>query len=183
MTELLIRALHFAAHKHRDQRRKDNEASPYINHPIDVMTILAIEAKIDDVNILAAALLHDTLEDTETTFEELQQHFGNLIAGIVVELTDDQDLPRPERYQLQQQKAVNYSREARLIRIADKIANTRDASRSPPATWSFERLEGHFNQSLDVMALLRKTHQEMEDLFDTAYQKAFELIRQLRNPD
>lgn len=169
METLLIRALKFAAQKHRDDRRKDVEASPYINHPIDVMSILAIEAGITDTDTLAAALLHDTLEDTDTSIEELRESFGPKITSIVIELTDDQELPRAERYAIQADKATRYSPEAKLIRLADKIANTRDASKSPPPSWSRERLLGHFNQSLSVVALIRGAHPVLEEIFDEAF--------------
>ena len=183
MHEMITRALIFAAHKHRDQRREDPEQSPYINHPIAVMSILALEAKIDDPVVLSAALLHDTLEDTDTTVEELKEVFGDEITNVVIELTDDQALPRAERYAMQKQKAMGYSPEAKLIRIADKIANTRDAYASPPSAWSVDRLEGHFTHSYGVMALLRETNAQLETLFDEIYHKTADLIKKLRNPD
>lgn len=98
---LLLRALSFAAHKHRDQRRKDAEASPYINHPIALAEVLAGEGGVTDIDVLAAALLHDTIEDTATTFEELVGHFDGGIAAMVAEVTDDQKLPKAERKRLQ----------------------------------------------------------------------------------
>ena len=103
---LLLRALSFAAHKHRDQRRKDAEASPYINHPIALAEVLTGEGGIDDIEVLAAALLHDTIEDTATTQEELREHFGERIAGMVAEVTDDKDLPKAERKRLQIEHAA-----------------------------------------------------------------------------
>src|SRR5512138_2638809 len=86
---LLLKALAFAAHKHRDQRRKDADASPYINHPIALADVLVNEGGVTDVEVLCAALLHDTVEDTETTPEELEREFGREIAEIVIELTDN----------------------------------------------------------------------------------------------
>jgi (p)ppGpp synthase/HD superfamily hydrolase len=85
---IVLAASAFAAHKHRDQRRKGAEGSPYINHPIAVANVLANEAGIIDPIILAAALLHDTIEDTDTTPEELELKFGNDFAAIVIEVTD-----------------------------------------------------------------------------------------------
>jgi guanosine-3',5'-bis(diphosphate) 3'-pyrophosphohydrolase len=98
---LVIRAAAFAAEKHRRQRRKDAEASPYINHPIALANVLAHEAEIDDAAVIAAALLHDTIEDTDTTAEELRAAFGREVAGVVVEVTDDKSLPKAERKQAQ----------------------------------------------------------------------------------
>jgi guanosine-3',5'-bis(diphosphate) 3'-pyrophosphohydrolase len=124
----LLRAASFAAHKHRDQRRKDVEASPYINHPIAVATVLAIEGGVTDEPILVAALLHDTVEDTATTFEELEQEFGRDVAELVREMTDDKSLDKDVRKQLQIAHAPAASSPAKQIKIADKICNIRDIS-------------------------------------------------------
>ena len=93
---LILDALGFAAHKHRDQRRKDAGATPYINHPIAVAKLL-VECGIDDPVILQAAILHDTIEDTETTREELERQFGDEVAAVVVEVTDDKRLEKAAR--------------------------------------------------------------------------------------
>src|SRR5450631_2287774 len=96
-TGLILRALAFAAHKHRDQRRKDVKASPYINHPIALADVLCNEGGIIDENVLCAALLHDTVEDTETTPAELTENFGKIISAIVMEVTDDKNIEKAER--------------------------------------------------------------------------------------
>ncbi|CAF4378621.1 unnamed protein product, partial [Adineta steineri] len=98
--EKFMHALQFAAHKHRFQKRKDSDGTPYINHPIGFAHILSNEAGIKDIDLLIVALLHDTVEDTETTHEELQQEFGTRIADLVAELTDDKNLPKAERKRL-----------------------------------------------------------------------------------
>ena len=123
---LVLKALEFAAHKHRDQRRKDPAASPYINHPIALANVLVNEGGVTDVEVLAAALLHDTVEDTATTPEELEEQFGARIARIVAEVTDDKALPKAERKRLQVVHAAELSREAKLVKLADKICNLRD---------------------------------------------------------
>src|SRR5881397_231154 len=91
---LLLKALAFAAHKHRDQRRKDAAASPYINHPIALANVLVKEGRVSDTDVLCAALLHDTVEDTATTRKELRRAFGARIAGIVAEVTDNKRLTK-----------------------------------------------------------------------------------------
>ena len=98
---VILKALQFAARKHKTQRRKDVDASPYINHPIAVANVLANEAGITEATTLAAALLHDTIEDTDTTAQELERAFGGEIAAIVMEVTDDKSLPKQRRKQLQ----------------------------------------------------------------------------------
>ena len=98
---LLLDALAFAAAKHRNQRRKDVDASPYINHPIALARVLSVEAGIHDETVIAAALLHDTIEDTETSYDELLARFGVAVAAIVAEVTDDKNLPKAERKALE----------------------------------------------------------------------------------
>jgi guanosine-3',5'-bis(diphosphate) 3'-pyrophosphohydrolase len=175
MSELLIKALQFAADKHRYQMRKD-EKTPYINHPIAVAHILAVEAGIDDEVLLAAALLHDTIEDTETTAEEMTSIFGQEITALVLEATDVQDVPREMRYATQLKKASHYSGRVKLLKLADKIANMRDATHTPPALWTNERRRIHFDQSLKVVDILRGTHEKLEALFDQAYADAIASI-------
>jgi guanosine-3',5'-bis(diphosphate) 3'-pyrophosphohydrolase len=143
-TALILAASNFAAHKHRDQRRKGGDALPYINHPIAVANLLANEAGITDPVVLAAAVLHDTIEDTDTTAEELEGAFGSDIAGVVVEVTDDKSLPKHERKRLQIEHAGHISHRAQLVKLADKICNLRDMTRSPPVDWSLERRREYF---------------------------------------
>src|SRR4029078_374254 len=125
---LVIRAVEFAAKKHRMQRRKDEDASPYINHPIALMSVLCVEANVCDPVILSGAALHDTIEATETTGEELEREFGSAIASIVSEMTDDKSLPKAERKRLQIEHAPDMSREGALVKLADKISNLRDVA-------------------------------------------------------
>jgi len=170
---LLLKALAFAAHKHRDQRRKDAEASPYINHPIALAEVLAGEGGVADIEVLAAALLHDTIEDTATTVEELQQQFGARIAAIVAEVTDDQKLPKAERKRLQIVHAAGLSGGAKLVKLADKICNLRDVAVRPPAKWDLERRREYFDWARQVIDGLRgapgASMRALEAAFDAAY--------------
>lgn len=166
---ILVSATAFAAEKHRNQRRKDEDASPYINHPIALASVLVKEAGIHDHAVLAAALLHDTIEDTATTSEELLKNFGELIAGVVVEVTDDKSLPKAERKRLQVEHAPSLSRQAKLVKLADKICNLRDMRHTPPANWSLERRREYFDWAKRVVDGLRGVHNRLEELFDAAY--------------
>ena len=166
---LLLRALSFAAHKHRDQRRKDAEASPYINHPIALAQVLAAEGGVSDIEVLAAALLHDTIEDTDTTGEELEREFGHRIAAIVVEVTDDTALPKAERKRLQIVHAAGISPGAKLVKLADKICNLRDVAERPPAHWDMARRREYFEWAKRVIDGLRGVHPKLEAAFDAAY--------------
>jgi guanosine-3',5'-bis(diphosphate) 3'-pyrophosphohydrolase len=165
----LIRAIDFAAAKHRNQRRKDEEASPYINHPIALTQVLKVEAEVSDIDVLCAALLHDTIEDTETTPEELRREFGPRVAGIVAEVSDDTSLPKTERKRLQVEHAPHLTREAKLVKLADKICNLRDMLDAPPAKWDLARRKEYFDWAKEVVDNLRGTHPRLETLFDEAY--------------
>jgi len=165
---LLLKALAFASLKHRDQRRKDAEASPYINHPIALADVLVNEGGVTDIEVLCAALLHDTVEDTATTHEELVNAFGSRIARIVAEVTDDKRLPKSERKRLQVEHAAALSREAKLVKLADKICNLRDVATRPPAHWDAARRREYFDWARQVIDGLRGVHPRLEAAFDAA---------------
>lgn len=162
----LLQALAFAADKHRNQRRKDAEASPYINHPIALADVLANEGGVTDENVLIAAILHDTIEDTETSADELRTRFGEAVTAIVLEVTDDKSLPKAERKRLQVAHAPHASREAKLVKLADKICNLRDLVASPPARWPLERRQAYFDWAKAVVDGLRGVHPALEHAFD-----------------
>jgi guanosine-3',5'-bis(diphosphate) 3'-pyrophosphohydrolase len=166
---LLLEALAFAAHKHRDQRRKDPDASPYINHPIALANVLVSEGGVTDVGVLCAALLHDTVEDTATTAHELEALFGPRIARIVAEVTDDKALPKAERKRRQVERAGGLSREAKLVKLADKICNLRDVAERAPASWDLARRREYFDWAKEVIDGLRGAHAGLEAAFDAAY--------------
>ncbi|MBI3186752.1 MAG: bifunctional (p)ppGpp synthetase/guanosine-3',5'-bis(diphosphate) 3'-pyrophosphohydrolase [Gammaproteobacteria bacterium] len=167
--KLIMQALSFAAHKHRDQRRKDVDASPYINHPISLASILINEGGVTDVNVICAALLHDTIEDTDTTPEELEQAFGFAIKTIVMEVTDDKLLPKVDRKRLQIEHAAHVSPQAKLVKLADKTSNLRDVAVNPPENWSLQRRQEYFDWAKQVIDQLRGVHPQLEALFDAAY--------------
>jgi guanosine-3',5'-bis(diphosphate) 3'-pyrophosphohydrolase len=167
-TGAILTALQFAAFKHRDQRRKDHAASPYINHPIALAAVLWHEGGVRDANVICAALLHDTVEDTQTTPEELEKIFGRRIAAIVLEVTDDKLLPKAERKRRQIEHAPHLSRAAKLVKLADKICNLRDVADSPPPTWSLRRRRAYFDWARKVVAGLRGVSPRLERIFDDA---------------
>ena len=167
----VISAISFAADKHRNQRRKDIEASPYINHPIALANILANEAGIEDEKVLVAAILHDTIEDTETTTQELADLFGDDVTAIVLEVTDDKSLPKAERKRLQVEHAPTISRRAKLVKLADKIANLRDIAASPPADWPLTRQQEYFDWAKAVVDGLRGIHPTLKRIFDEVYKR------------
>lgn len=131
-----MRALQYAAFKHRDQRRKDTQETPYINHPINVSTILSVEGGIKDEAVLMAALLHDVVEDTDATFSDLEQQFGPDVTSLVREVTDDKSLEKQVRKQLQIENAAKTTGRAKLIKLADKLDNLRDLLKETPRGWT-----------------------------------------------
>ena len=167
----LIQAAYFAAEKHKTQRRKDAEKTPYINHPLALANVLAVECGIDDVEVICGALLHDTIEDTETEPAELIAAFGENITRIVLEVTDDKELLKIERKEAQVAHAPHISDQAKLVKLADKISNLRDISASPPIGWSVERKQEYFDWAARVIDGLRGVHPGLEALFDQIYSK------------
>jgi len=165
-------ALQFAARKHRQQRRKDAEQTPYINHPIALLNILVNEAHISDAVVLISALLHDTVEDTDTTRAEIAAQFGEAVATVVDQVTDDKSLPKATRKQLQVEHAATVSDRAKLVKLADKIANLRDIANSPPPDWSLARQQEYCDWGKRVVDQMRGTHPGLEALFDAAYDAA-----------
>lgn len=171
----LIETVAFAAQKHRDQRRKDVVASPYIDHPIALANVLANESGGTNLTALCAAALHDTVEDTDTTEDELIERFGSDTASVVIEVTDDPSLDKAGRKELQEH-APHLSYAARLVKLADKICNLRDILASPRADWPTERKGAYFEWAARVVAGLRGTHPGLETVFDGLYARRAEMV-------
>jgi guanosine-3',5'-bis(diphosphate) 3'-pyrophosphohydrolase len=172
---VVFRALRFAAEKHRRQRRKDSEASPYINHLIVVADTLTGCGVSDPVTIVAA-ILHDTIEDTDTTPAELEAEFGGEVRSVVEEVTDNKALPKAARKQRQIEHAPRLSPRAKLIKTADKIANVRDMTDAPPADWPLQRREEYLDWAAKVVRGCRGLHPELEALFDRVLAEARQAI-------
>jgi guanosine-3',5'-bis(diphosphate) 3'-pyrophosphohydrolase len=175
-TTTILKAAHFAAQKHSNQRRKDRDASPYINHPLALASVLAVEGGIEDPDVICSALLHDTIEDTDTTVTELRSLFGERVAAIVVEVTDDKSLAKDVRKEEQVLHAPQLSPPARLVKLADKICNLRDILASPPANWSVERKRAYFDWAGRVAAGLRGVDAGLEAIFDNLMARRSELL-------
>ncbi len=144
---------------------------PYINHPLRVARLLAEVGGIQDEDVLVAAVLHDTVEDTGTTPSELEAAFGPVVRGLVAEVTDDKSLPKAERKRLQIVHAPTMSRGAAAIKLADKIANVHDVGRSPPADWSIERVLEYLNWAEQVVGNLPKVSAALEAHFAEVLQE------------
>lgn len=166
---LVMRATKYAAEQHRGQSRKDADNTPYINHPLALASLLADYAGVTDTNVIAAALLHDTVEDTNSTIDDIEELFGSKICSIVREVTDDKSLSAPERKRLQIEHAAKISHEAKLVKLADKISNLQDMLERPPVNWSLQRKREYFDWARAVIDQLRGTNDKLEALFDEIY--------------
>lgn len=143
----------------------------YIVSKLGVANILTEEAKITNLNAIQAAILHDTVEDTDTTFEEIEREFGVQIRSIVAEVTDDKSLPKQTRKQLQIEHAASSSYEAKLVKLADKLYNLRDLEKAAPVGWGKERVHEYFVWAKKVVDGLRGTNQEMEEGLDEIFKR------------
>lgn len=163
---LITRAVHYAAVHHKDQHRKGPDLEPYVNHLAEVAAYVAAADAAPDAEVIAAAYLHDTIEDTAVTHENLVHAFGRRIADIVAEVTDDKSLPKAERKRRQLEHAPHLSFEARLIKIADKTSNVRSVVHEAPKDWSRERMVEYVAWARSVVDAIRGTDARLEDTFD-----------------
>lgn len=175
-TAVILKAIRFSADKHRNQRRKNKEASPYINHPIDVAEMLVRVGHVDDADVIVAAILHDTIEDTATLPDEIEALFGKRVLSFVLEVTDDKSLPKAKRKQLQIDNAPHKSHGAKQIKLADKISNLLDITHSPPNDWPLQRRIEYVNWAGRVVAGLRGANPNLEQLYDRVVKEARQVL-------
>ena len=168
-TQIILAALGFAARKHRDQRKPDATPSNSITQPIQLAHVLGVEGNIADEQVIAAAILHDTIEDTETTNEELRQHFGLTIAEVVGEVTNDLSISAQERKLRQLEQAPQFSRRAKLIKLAERICDLRDMADNPPPDLTTRQIQDYFDWSREVVDCMRGISPSLEAAFDEVY--------------
>lgn len=176
---LILKAVDFAAHRHKNQFRKGGDRPPYINHPIQVANLLANEASENDPVLLSAAILHDVIEDTVDSSDEkdelievIRKLFGEEILSLTLEVTDDKNLRKPERKRLQVEHASSLTENAKKIKLADKILNVRDITNNPPEGWHIERIIAYLDWAEKVVAGLRGVNRTLEDMFDSVLSRA-----------
>ena len=173
---LVLRATEFAADKHRKQRRKGATQRPYVGHCIEVARLIAEVGKVADENVLAAALLHDTVEDTDTTREELREQFGAVIDDMVAEVTDDKSLDSEVRKAAQIAHAPHLTDGAKVIKLADKICNVREIGVDPPENWSIARRQEYFDWSAQVVDAIGRVNPELERLFASTLETSTRIL-------
>lgn len=168
---IILKAAMKAAEWHSEQRRKGQKEEPYVNHLIEVAQLVA-EACPDDIELIVAALLHDAIEDQRKSWEEIACLFGERVADLVEEVTDDKALPKAERKRLQIQNAPKKSRDAKILKLADKTANLRALVASPPHDWPLERRREYIDWATSVVAGLKGVSPWLEEQFEEARQSA-----------
>lgn len=173
---LAVRALAFATLRHTDQRRKGRRAQPYVNHLVEVALLVSEATDGADAGLVAAALLHDVVEDQDVTLDEITTTFGADVAHLVVEATDDKSLPAPERKRLQVEHAPHLSRRGKMLKLADKIANLRSLAEDPPEDWDEARLVAYVNWAQAVADGLRGVSADLDAAFARATQDARDAI-------
>lgn len=172
----LAKALAFASVAHRNHRRKGASQEPYINHLIEVLDLVA-SVESEDMDVLVAAVLHDVLEDTQTGYNDLAAAFGERVARMVQENSDDMTLPKPERGRARLAAMRKKSREARLVKFSDIISNLRAIATSPPAGWSNDRRLGYLNSCRNLVDAGRGANAEIERIFDDTARAVEQVIR------
>jgi guanosine-3',5'-bis(diphosphate) 3'-pyrophosphohydrolase len=165
----ILAAARFAAEKHAQQKRKGASGEPYFNHLLEVAELIAASSGELDVELVMAALLHDTVEDTGVTLQELEERFGSDVAGLVAEVTDDKSLPKETRKHLQVQTAHKKSERAQTLKLADKISNLRAILASPPVGWSLERKQQYFEWARQVVSGLTTPNPVLKAEFERVY--------------
>uniref|UniRef100_A0A0K8RGJ2 Putative guanosine polyphosphate pyrophosphohydrolase/synthase n=1 Tax=Ixodes ricinus TaxID=34613 RepID=A0A0K8RGJ2_IXORI len=169
LTKALIETVNFAAIKHRHQQRKDGH-TPYDQPSNRRGQDIDARSGNFDLTTIQAAILHDTVEDTDTTPEEIEEHFGSRVRAIVDEVTDDKRLPSEVRKRLQIEHAPHSSHEAKLVKLADKLYNLRDLSATIPLGWNEQRVQAYFEWSEKVVHGLRGTNKPMEQALDQVFE-------------
>jgi guanosine-3',5'-bis(diphosphate) 3'-pyrophosphohydrolase len=170
----ILEAAIFAADKHQGQVRKDNDRMPYITHPLQVAQTLCVVGGVSDPQTLIAAILHDTIEDTHTNHQEVQEAFGEQILEIVLEVSDNKSLEKMTRKRLQVEHAPKLSLPARLIKLGDKLVNCQDILNNPPRNWDLPRRREYIQWAADVLAQIRGTNSGLESAFDRMLSRAEE---------
>lgn len=179
ITGNILSALKFAAESHKNQRRKDREESPYVNHIIEVTHILWHKGEVRDLSVLVAAILHDTLEDSDIHAKEIEGLFGREVRKYVEEVTDDKSLKKAERKRMQVITAPHKSHGAKLIKLADKAANVKDIAMAPPHKWTLEDRKRYLTWAKDVIDQIRGTNAALEAHFDKQYERGIRVLEKL----
>lgn len=173
---LITKAFDFTARKHVGQRRKGADQEPYVNHVAEVARLLAEATNGQDPVLIVAGLLHDTVEDTDTTYEKLKAEFGQEVANLVLEVTDDKSLPKDVRKRLQVETVGKKSDRAKMLKLADMTSNLCAIINNPPTDWSLKRRIGYFEWAAQVAEGCRGVNGALDEAFDAAHVAGLEAL-------
>ncbi len=165
---VVMKAALRAAHWHTAQRRKGAAAEPYVNHLLEVADLVAEATGGTDINLVVAALLHDAVEDQPVSRATIAAEFGEEVASLVMEVTDDKSLPKADRKRLQIEHAPHKSPRAAVIKLADKTSNMRALASSPPADWPMQRRQDYVRHAREVVAGLPGENEFLRTRFAAA---------------
>jgi (p)ppGpp synthase/HD superfamily hydrolase len=179
-TERLMAAALAAARWHTAQRRKGGAGEPYINHLLEVASLVSLATGGKDPNLVVAALLHDAIEDQGISRPAIADQFGDDIASLVEEVTDDKSLPQDVRKRLQVEHAPKLSTRAKILKLADKISNVTAIGKDPPPDWPIDRQRAYVQWGRDVVQGLRGASPVLEAQFNRAAEEAQHLIERRR---
>ncbi len=174
---LVFKAFSFAAEKHIGHRKRDQKSSPYINHPIKVADTLWNIGEVRDAITIISAILHDTLEHTDTTLRELGSNFGSEVSSVVKEVSDDMSLPEQLRKRLQIEHAPQLSERAKLIKLADKICNIHDKIHSPPKNWSLKKRKSYLDWTKEVVNNLQMKDSKLTLYYERLLKQGYEKLK------
>lgn len=169
---LVSRAADFAARAHVDQHRKGAALEPYLNHLAEVAVMLSVATDGLDPVLVAAGWLHDTVEDTAVTLDDLVQRFGLEVAGVVAEVTDDKTIPRDERKRHSVLTIASKSRRAQYLKVADQASNIRALVTTPPTGWTLERQVTYVDWGVAIVERVVERHPHLEEFFWSAVKDA-----------
>ena len=164
----VLKAADAAARWHVNQKRKGAAQEPYINHLLEVASLVADATDGKDPDLVIAALLHDAIEDQEVPREMIAEAFGEEVAALVEEVTDDKSLEKSERKRKQVEHASSESGRAKIIKLADKTSNLRTISVSPSPEWSVRRRLEYVAWAREVASALKGANAFLEAEFDKA---------------
>ncbi len=144
-------ALIFGAEKHKAQVRSNLKKTPYIIHPIEVADFVMRIGKVYDKNVLSAALLHDVMDETGTTYEEIENRYGKIVSQYVQEMTVKKELTLKEQKKYQIIQAFHQTPSVAVIKLSDKLSNLKTLAQTPPASWSRDRIDQYFQWAQSVI--------------------------------
>jgi len=157
--EAVLGAAIFATEKHKSQVRSNEKKTPYIIHPIEVADLVMKIGHVYDKDVLITALLHDVMDDTQTTYEQITSLYGTKVSSYLEEMTSKQGLSLKEQKKQQIMQAFRQNPSVAIIKLSDKLSNLKTLATSPPPSWSRDRIDQYFQWAQTVIENLPESNQ------------------------